>query len=408
MNILFLNLYDKQGGAETIFNLCYELSVENNNCFRLVLAGDEDKTNKLYSVMSKNTFLRFRYFIEHFIWIKRLVRFWAFMRILSLVLLHKIDIIHLHNTHDYLISIKGIEILLKIVPVVWTFHDMWGMTGHCAYSSKCTKWRNGCQVCNNLLEYPSIQRNCTKKNFLRKNKLYMKKNIYRVCPSKWLYDMVVESGMNKKRLFCISNGVDCAIFRRIDKKKARKNCGLDENKKYLLFVAASLDNKIKGMKYLLDALKLLQDIKDLELLVIGEHCKKVLQCNIPIHLVGYISDRKVANELYAAADLFVLPSMEDNFPCTTLEAMASGTPVIAFNIGGITEQLCDGVGYLVKERSAVALAEGIRKALLNDEERFQTAEKAYAKCLERYSAQKMGGRYSILYRKAISRFRRNK
>lgn len=408
MNILFLNLYDKQGGAETIFNLCYELSVENNNCFRFVLAGDKDKVNKIYSVMSKNTFLRFRYFIEHFIWIKKLVRLWVFVRILSFVILHKIDIIHLHNTHDYLIGIKGIEILLKIVPVVWTFHDMWGMTGHCAYSSKCTKWKMGCKICDNLLEYPPIKSNCTEKDFLKKKNLYMKNNIYRVCPSKWLYDMVVESGMSKKRLFHIPNGVDCTVFGRIDKKKARNNCGLDENKKYLLFVAASLDNKIKGMKYLLDALKLLQDIKDLELLVIGEHCKKVLQCRIPVHLVGYISDRKVANELYAAADLFVLPSMEDNFPCTTLEAMASGTPVIAFNIGGITEQLQGGVGYLVKERSAVALAEGIRKALLNDGERLEIAEKAYVKCLERYSAQKMGDRYSILYRNAIRQFRRSK
>ena len=172
MNILFLNLYDQQGGAETIFNLCYALSEENNNCFRLVLAGDEDKTNKLYSVMSKNTFLRFRHMMEHFVWIKKLVRFWAFMRILSLVLSHKIDIIHLHNKHDYLIGVKGIEILLKKVPVVWTFHDMWGMTGHCAYSSKCTKWKKGCKTCNNLLEYPSLNSDCTLKLFQSKMNLY--------------------------------------------------------------------------------------------------------------------------------------------------------------------------------------------------------------------------------------------
>ncbi len=151
--------------------------------------------------------------------------------------------------------------------------------------------------------------------------------------------MVVESGMGKRNLFHIPNGVECGTFKRIDKKIARKNCGLDENKKYLLFVAASLNNKKKGMEYLLTALKMLEDIEELQLLIIGESCKKAVKGRIPVKQFGYISDKKIANTLYAAADLFVLPSIEDNFPCTTLEAMASGTPVIAFAVGGITEQL---------------------------------------------------------------------
>ena len=408
MNILFLNLYDHRGGAETIFNLCYEQSVKNNNCFRLVLAGDRDKDNNLYCVMSKNTFLRFQYIIDHSIWIKKLIRIWVLVQILSLIILYRVDTIHLHNTHDYLISVKGIEILLKIVPIVWTFHDMWGMTGHCAYSSKCTKWKKGCQNCNNLLEYPSLNKDFTLKLFQSKKSLYKKKNLFRVCPSKWLFNMVVESGVGKRNLFYIPNGVESGTFKRIDKKKARKNCGLDENKKYLLFVAASLANKKKGMSYLLAALKMLEDIKDLQLLIIGESCKMAAKSRIPVKQFGYISDKKVANELYATADLFVLPSIEDNFPCTTLEAMASGTPVIAFAVGGITEQLNDGTGYLVNELSAAALAEGIRTALTDDEQRNKVAEKAYVKCMREYSAQKMGDSYEKLYRDAVRRFRRDK
>lgn len=408
MNILFLNLYDNRGGAETIFNLCYEQSVKNNNCFRLVLAGDRDKDNNIYSVMSKDIFMRYQYIIEHSIWFKKLVRIWVFVHILSLVILHKIDIIHLHNTHDFLISTKGIDILLRFVPIVWTFHDMWGMTGHCAYSSKCTKWKKGCQTCNNLLEYPSLERDCTLKLFQSKMNLYRNKNIFRVCPSEWLYNMVVESGMGKRNLFHIPNGVECSTFRRIDKKKARKDCGLDEDKKYILFVAASLDNKKKGMDYLMTALKMLEDIKELQMLIIGESCKMIAKGRIPVKQFGYISDKKMANELYAAADLFVLPSIEDNFPCTTLEAMASGTPVIAFAVGGITEQLNDGTGYLINEISATALADGIRTALTDDEQRNKVAEKAYMKCMEEYSEQKMGDSYEKLYKYAVRRFRRSK
>ncbi len=408
MNILFLNLYDNQGGAETILNLCYRKAKDKNNCYRFVLAGDQHKNDRLYSVMTKDMFLRLQNMLEHFSLLKRTVRMWAFLYIVCLVRLHKIDVIHLHNTHDFLISTKGIEVLLHFVPVVWTFHDMWGMTGHCAYSSKCIKWKTGCHNCNNLLEYPSLNNDCTLKLFQRKKNLYKSKNLYRVCPSEWLYNMVVESGMGKRNLFHIPNGVECGTFKRIDKKIARKNCGLDENKKYLLFVAASLNNKKKGMEYLLTALKMLEDIEELQLLIIGESCKKAVKGRIPVKQFGYISDKKIANTLYAAADLFVLPSIEDNFPCTTLEAMASGTPVIAFAVGGITEQLYDGTGYLVNEISSTALAEGIRTALTDDIQRNNVAEKAYAKCIEEYSAQKMGDRYGKLYRDAVRQFRRDK
>lgn len=399
MNILYLNLYDDFGGAEKICNALYDKALPQDNHYRFVLAGNRnrgsDKTS--YSLFSKYVFENLEEYLIRYDFLKKNVRIMALCCIVWLIWIHRIDVVHLHNTHDYLISVKGVRFLLKFVPVVWTMHDMWPMTGHCAYASKCVGWKDDCKRCDNLSVYPAIADDCAGKFFLQKKALYNEARLYRVCPSKWLYNMVVESKIGKKNLLYIPNGVDTGIFRRIDKKLARKKRGLDENKKYLLFVAASADNKRKGMRYLIDAVRTLKDIKGLELLIIGDMKHKALGCDIPVHRFGYISDGKVLNELYAAADLFINPSVEENFPCTNLEAMASGTPVVAFRTGGIAEQLDETSGFMADEISAKALAAVIRTALTDEDKLNHISESAYRNCVNLFSLNSMRDHYRRLY-----------
>ena len=294
--------------------------------------------------------------------------------------------------------------LLKFVPVVWTLHDMWSMTGNCTYSAKCVKWKDGCRNCENLLTHLDSSEDFPEKLYLQKKALFKEDHLYRVCPSKWLYNMIKESGIGEKNLLWIPNGVDIEAFSRIDKKTARRKQHLSENKKYLLFIAASVDNKKKGMGYLLDAVKRLKDIEDLEILIIGNTNHKISGNGIPVHRLGYISDQKVLNEIYAAADLFILPSIEDNFPCTTLEAMASGTPVIAFRIGGIAEQVDEESGFLVDKILSNELAIKIRMALLDHERLSDISEKAYRRCINSFSADNMNDKYKRVYKKALKKY----
>lgn len=405
MNILYLNLYDELGGAEKICNLLYKHSLQEDKHYRFVLAGSKDSDKNSYRLFSQHFFKEIEEYLIEYDLLKEIVRIWALLCIVRIILVKRIDLIHLHNTHDYLISCRGIKVLLKFVPVVWTLHDMWSMTGHCAHSAKCVRWKDGCRKCKSLSEYPALANDLTEKFYLQKKALFTENHLYRVCPSKWLYNMIKDSGIGVKNLLCIPNGVDIETFRRIDKKTARKKQHLNESKKYLLFVAASANNKKKGMDYLLDAVKMLNDVKDLEILVIGNMNHKISASGTPVHELGYISDEKVLNEIYAAADLFILPSIAENFPCTTLEAMASGTPVIAFRVGGIIEQLDEESGFLVDEILSRELAMKIRTALSDQERLGDISEKAYGKSVNLYSANSMNDKYRILYKKVLKKYR---
>ncbi|MBD5523523.1 MAG: glycosyltransferase [Lachnospiraceae bacterium] len=405
MNILYLNLYDEFGGAEKICNLLYNQFSQEDKHYRFVLAGDKDSDKNSYSLFSKHTFKEIEEYLIEYDFLKRIVRILALVCIVRIILVKRIDVVHLHNTHDYLISCRGIKVLLKFVPVVWTLHDMWSMTGYCTYSAKCVRWKDRCRNCKDLSANRVLRKDLPERFFLQKKALFTENHLYRVCPSKWLYDMIKDSGIGVKNLLCIPNGVDIETFRRIDKKTARRKNHLNNNKKYLLFVAASTNNKKKGMDYLLDAVKMLNDVKDLEILVIGKTDHKISGNGIPVHRLGYISEEKVLNEIYAAADLFILPSIEDNFPCTTLEAMASGTPVIAFRVGGIIEQLDEESGFLVDEILPGELAMKIRMALSDQEKLSDISEKAYRRSVNLFSANSMNDKYRILYKKAIKRYR---
>lgn len=405
MNILYLNLYDELGGAEKICNLLYNHSSQGDKHYRFVLAGNKGGDKNSYRLFSQHVFKEIEGYLIEYDFFKKIVRILALLCIVRIILVKRVDVVHLHNTHDYLISCRGIKVLLKLVPVVWTLHDMWSMTGGCMYSVKCVEWKDGCRNCKSFSIYPALVNDLTERFYLQKKALFKENHLYRVCPSKWLYNTIKDSGIGTKNLLWIPNGVDLETFRRIDKKTARKKRHLSENKKYLLFAAASTNNILKGMNYLLDAVKMLHDVKDLEILVIGNTKHKFSGSGIPVHRMGYISDEKVLNEIYAAADLFILPSIAENFPCTTLEAMASGTPVIAFRVGGIVEQLDGESGFLADEILSGELAMKIRMALSDQERLDDISEKAYRKSVDLFSADSMNDKYRTLYKKAIKKYR---
>lgn len=288
------------------------------------------------------------------------------------------DIVQLYNLHgDYFTHIV-LPLIHKYKPIVWRLSDMWPLTGHCAYSYECERWKSGCGNCPYLGEYPGLRRDTTAFLWRLKYRLIDKlQRMVIVAPSLWIKKRAEESPILRKfPIYHIPNGIDCAIFKEKDKKKAREFLGLDKDAKVILFISQHFtEDERKGGKYLHEALSLLDKAtkRDVTLLIVGE-CNKEDLNKFPLRVshIGYVNSHELLVNLYASSDIMVLPTLAENLPNTILESMACGTPVVAFDVGGISEAVVHmRTGYLAKLKDTQDLSNGIKlllteSGLLND------------------------------------------
>jgi len=326
--------------------------------------------------------------------------------IMNYKIVREADIFHLHYVTQGFLSLNTIEKLLQTnKPMVWTLHDMWPFTGGCHYSGECKFYQWGCGNCK-FLKSPSPN-DLSAALFRKKEKIFQNKNITVVACSKWLAKIAKESLLFKGvKIIDIPNPIDQTEFYSIDKKNAKKELGLKENKIYLLFAAGNIFDERKGIQYLIDALKLLSEtpelIKNIELLVMG---KSNINLNdyfpVPVNYFGQVSGIENLRRIYNAADSFLLPSVQDNLPNTIMESLACGTPVIAFKTGGVPEMIIHKeTGFLAEERSAISLSDGIKWLVENTNTDFQKPCTEYVK--NNYSEEIVAGKYANLYQSLIN------
>lgn len=288
------------------------------------------------------------------------------------------DLINIHwvaNFLDYPSFFKK-----NTKPVVWTLHDMLLFTGGYHYE-------NGFPF---KLYDPLIQ-----ENLQLKKKIFASKEFTVVSPSKWLH----EEAKKAQNLYPLAkhahipNGIHTEIFKPCKQEEARQKLGLPLDKKIILFVAASADSSRKGIKYLLDAIKIL-DNKDVALAVMGKNIEQLQLDPAQTYPLGYVKDVQKIAAAYAAADLFVIPSVEDNLPNTVIESITCGTPVVGFDIGGIPDMVLSGKnGEVCSKIDAEALAQSIQKALDTDYDREWICQNA----VERYAIDVQATRYKKLF-----------
>lgn len=249
------------------------------------------------------------------------------------------DVIHLHNLHGYYINV---EILFEYLKkefkgkILWTLHDCWAFTGHCTYFDYigCNKWKNECSKCEQKKEYPScFGISMAKRNYVKKKNIFTGiSDLKIITPSKWLADLVKESFLNEYEIRVIHNGVDTTVFKKvITNIKEKYNL---KNKKILLGVAAIWDRR-KGLDYFLKLANILNEEYQIVLIGVTEKQKKIF----PKNITGILKTNSVKElvEWYSVADIFINPTLEDNYPTTNLEAIACGTPVVTFDTGGSVE-----------------------------------------------------------------------
>ena len=273
------------------------------------------------------------------------------------------DIIGLHNVHGYYLNVEILFKYLKAVkkPIVWTLHDCWPFTGHCSHFEyvSCDKWKTECGKCPLYNRYPaSWLVDNSKKNFHQKKKLFNGiNNLTLVTPSHWLKNQVSESFLSDYPVEVIHNGIDLDFFQPIEKNELISTYGLSD-KKVVLGVASVWD-RIKGFEYFIDLSKRLDD--SFQIILIGLTEKKIKE--LPKNIIGLQRTENVETlaAFYSVADVFVNPTLVDNFPTTNLEALACGTPVITFDTGGSPEAIDSETGIIVDKGNSNQLCEAVKK-----------------------------------------------
>jgi len=319
------------------------------------------------------------------------------------IIKEKFDLIHLHNLHGYYLNMDFIKFLGRLdIPVVWTLHDGWPITGRCAYWFDCEQWKTECKKCPDLSRYPKTFIDSS--SFMwKKKKEYFNSgwNPIIVCPSQWLADKVKESYLSKYEVEVIPNAIDTKIFKPKDKDFIHKKLRISSNRKVILFVAANLKDERKGVKYFFDSLKYIEASNYL-VLTIGKkiNLTEVIKAGVDIRQVGYIYDKKLLSEIYNAADIFCITSIDEVFGLTVTESMACSIPVVGFIVGGIPEQVTEDCGILVNPKDTKALGRALEK-LLNDEElRRKFSENCRKRVLQKYTIEKFTDNYKKVYNKA--------
>jgi putative colanic acid biosynthesis glycosyltransferase len=306
------------------------------------------------------------------------------------------DVIHLHNIHGYYINVAVLFDYLKKAnkPVIWTLHDCWSFTGHCTHFDYvgCDKWKIECHHCPQMLEYPSsLLLDKSRSNYLRKKQVFSGvKNLTIVTPSNWLAELVKESFLNEYPVEVINNGIDVEVFKN-KQNDFRQRCNLIN--KFIILGVANVWTERKGLRYFE---KLSEMLENDEVIILVGLSKKQLK-RLPRNVIGFSKTESVERlvDIYSSADVYVNPTLEDNFPTTNIEALACGTPVITFDTGGSAESIDESCGFVVEQGNINQLVNRIKRirkagkasysqAAIKRVERHYNKNDRFKQYLERY------------------------
>lgn len=269
------------------------------------------------------------------------------------------DIIHLHNLHSHNVHLGMLFAYLKDkhIKTYWTFHDCWAFTGYCPHYDmiRCNQWKMGCENCPQHSHYSwFFDRSNTL--FHRKKELFAGLDLTIITPSNWLADQVKQSFLKDCHVKVINNGIDLSVFRP-QESDFRKRYNIED--KFVILGVAFEWGIRKGLDVFVDLSKRLDEEFQIVLVGTDDTIGRQLPSNI-------ISIHRTANqtelaEIYTAADLFVNPTREENFPTVNIESLACGTPVLTFRTGGSPEMLDDLTGMVVDRNDEEALYNAIIK-----------------------------------------------
>jgi glycosyltransferase involved in cell wall biosynthesis len=318
------------------------------------------------------------------------------------------DILNFHNLHTGYFNYLFLPYLTRNKPAIYTLHDMWSFTGHCAYSFDCSRWQKGCGQCPYPDAYPAIKRDNTELEWKLKKWIYEQANLIIVTPSQWLMNQAKLSILNRFAIYWIPNGLDTNLYVPLNKQECRRCLQIGNYQYVLLTSSLNLQDPRKGTDLLIKAVNFLPDHlkRDTILLVMGsggELIKSEIQTDVMAF--GYVGIDQLKVMIFAAADLFTLPTRADNLPLVLQEAMACGTPTVAFNVGGVPDLVRPGItGLLAEPENPQDLARKIEQLLVDRETRQKMSQNCREVAVQEYDLALQAQRYIQIYQQALANF----
>lgn len=316
------------------------------------------------------------------------------------------DILNFHGIHSGFINYLTLPLLTEKKLSVFTLRDVWCMTGHCAVSYDCDRWKTGCGNCPYPEANPPIKRDATRIEWKLKNWIYKRSNLCIVTVSKLQTEQAKVSMLKRFPIYHIPNGVDTELYQPVDPDLSRLALGIPKKSKVLMFAATHLKQYGKGGDLLIEALKNLPKALKNEMLLLllgsaGETIGKI--AGIKSLNLGYITNERIKLIAYSAADLFILPTRSEGLSLVLLESMSCGTPMLSFRVGGNPDLVRDGItGYLAEPENAKELSSNITKLIEDELLRNKMAQNCRKIALKEFSADIETKRYIELYQKLLS------
>jgi glycosyltransferase involved in cell wall biosynthesis len=295
----------------------------------------------------------------------------------------KPDVLHMHNLHGGYFDLRCLPALTAAVPTLVTMHDAWLFTGHCAHALRGERWRSGCHSCPDLDVYPAIRRDATHLNWQRKLSIYARSRVWVATAGRWLAERVPESILAEaaQEVRVIPQGADLTVFRPGDRAAARRELRIDPDTFVALFAANfTRGNPFKDVATIERAVESLATQIDRRalLLCVGERLPDRTVGNATLRFVPPVAPPERLVPYYRAADVYLHAAKAETFPNTVVEALACGTPVIGTAVGGVPEQIDEGVtGHLVPSGDSGAMA-AAALSLAGDEPRITAMGRAAA------------------------------
>ncbi|WP_042341658.1 glycosyltransferase family 4 protein [Calothrix sp. PCC 7507] len=404
MNILHINQSDISGGAAIAGYRLHEGLIKQGIDSKLLVGNVKTDSDRVAAVPSRT-------YVDKLICLATSRIGFNYVEQISSfnILQHKFyqnaDVLNFHNLHSTYFNYLSIPKLTENKPAIWTLHDMWSFTGHCAYSFDCMRWKVGCGKCPYLDTYPRIKYDNTQLEWKLKDWVYSRSNLAIVAPSRWLTDQAKASMLGRFPIHYIPYGIDTTAYQPLDPLLCQTLLDIPVDKRVLLFAAESLKDQRKGGDLLLKALQQLPQSLKAEsiLLTFGNSAEAITsEIGIPTINLGYISSDRLKSVAYCAADLFIFPTRNDNLPLVLQESMACGTPMVSFKIGGVPDLVRpDITGYLAAPEDADDFCNGIVQLLEDDNLREQMSQNCRAIALEEYPLELQAKRYIELYQQVL-------
>src|SRR3989338_6906930 len=400
MNLLQVNTTDTRGGAAKVAYLLKK-GLEKSGHTTSMFGGQKDSNDENVFLLNDVRSLAGKVHRKLAYWLANDIDAFSSDHILKTKHFKNAVIIHCHNLHSNYFNLNTLQKMSRLKPVIWTFHDMWPLTAHCAHAFDGPLKENGFFTCPSLDIYPPIAWHNEKYLEKRKSGIYQNSKFNIVTPSKWLAEKVSQSALKEKMLSVIYNGVDTNTFHPLPKEQCRKELNLPLDKKIILSFIKKTDDQWKGLPFITEITERFKNNEGITFINIG----RTTGNRNNLSSLPPVGNDETLSKYYSAADALLYPSIADNCPLVVLEAMACGLPVVSFSTGGIPELIDHKkTGYIARYKDAVGLANGITWMLMRTPtEHTAMRESAVIKIRSEFTLNYMTEQYLELYKSILKK-----